>query len=227
MICEIPLVRGRVSWTLESVGQDRRLRGGHHGSRPGPGVRHRRIRVAHVLAQGGDPREGDVGGQGQPRHLRRATGCWPESAVAGILARIATTQSVEEAGTDADFVIESIAEKMDAKKALYDELDARLSRADHLHQQHLVPQHLRGHAGAAPARRPSSPTGSRRRTSSRWSRWSRVRRPARRRWTSSWSCSRRSTGCPRSWRSSSPGSASTASCASSAARSSSCSTTAT
>ena len=47
-----------------------------------------------------------------------------EDAVSGILARITTTQSVEEAGLDADFVIESIAEKMDAKKALYEQLDA-------------------------------------------------------------------------------------------------------
>ena len=39
------------------------------------------------------------------------------------LGRIKTTQSVAEAATDADMVIESIAEKMDAKKALYDELD--------------------------------------------------------------------------------------------------------
>jgi 3-hydroxybutyryl-CoA dehydrogenase len=51
-------------------------------------------------------------------------GLLTEGAVPGILARIKTTQSVEEAGKDADFVIESIAEKMDAKKALYEELDA-------------------------------------------------------------------------------------------------------
>lgn len=50
-------------------------------------------------------------------------GLLSEDAVPGVLARIKTTQSVEEAGTDADFVIESIAEKMDAKKALYEELD--------------------------------------------------------------------------------------------------------
>jgi 3-hydroxybutyryl-CoA dehydrogenase len=50
-------------------------------------------------------------------------GLLAEGAVPGILARIKTTQSVEEAGKDADFVIESIAEKMDAKKALYEELD--------------------------------------------------------------------------------------------------------
>ena len=53
-------------------------------------------------------------------------GLLKEEAVQGILARIKTTQSVEEAAKDADFVIESIAEKMDAKKVLYDELDAIL-----------------------------------------------------------------------------------------------------
>jgi 3-hydroxybutyryl-CoA dehydrogenase len=51
-------------------------------------------------------------------------GLLAQSAVPGILGRIKTTQSVEEAGKDADFVIESIAEKMDAKKGLYEELDA-------------------------------------------------------------------------------------------------------
>jgi len=51
-------------------------------------------------------------------------GLLTEDAVPGILARIKTTQSVEEGGKDADLVIESIAEKMDAKKALYEELDA-------------------------------------------------------------------------------------------------------
>jgi 3-hydroxybutyryl-CoA dehydrogenase len=50
-------------------------------------------------------------------------GLLAESAVPGVLGRIKTTQSVEEAGNDADFVIESIAEKMDAKKVLYEELD--------------------------------------------------------------------------------------------------------
>jgi 3-hydroxybutyryl-CoA dehydrogenase len=48
------------------------------------------------------------------------------SAVEGVLGRIKTTQSVEEAAKDADFVIESIAEKVDAKKVLYEELDALL-----------------------------------------------------------------------------------------------------
>ena len=53
-------------------------------------------------------------------------GLLKESAVEGILSRLTTTQSIEEAAKDADFVIESIAEKVDAKKALYDELDALL-----------------------------------------------------------------------------------------------------
>jgi 3-hydroxybutyryl-CoA dehydrogenase len=50
-------------------------------------------------------------------------GLLEEDQVSGILAKIRTTQSVEEAAREADFVIESIAEKMDAKKALYEELD--------------------------------------------------------------------------------------------------------
>jgi 3-hydroxybutyryl-CoA dehydrogenase len=45
------------------------------------------------------------------------------------LARIATTQSVAEAAEGADMVIESIAEKLDAKKPLYEELD-QLCRED-------------------------------------------------------------------------------------------------
>jgi 3-hydroxybutyryl-CoA dehydrogenase len=46
-----------------------------------------------------------------------------EEEVPRILDRIKTTRSVEEAATGADFVIESIAEKLDAKQALYEELD--------------------------------------------------------------------------------------------------------
>jgi 3-hydroxybutyryl-CoA dehydrogenase len=53
-------------------------------------------------------------------------GLLSEEAVPGILARIKTTQSVAEAAADADFVIESIAEKLDAKQALYEELDRLL-----------------------------------------------------------------------------------------------------
>ncbi len=50
-------------------------------------------------------------------------GLLSEEAAPGIDARIKTTRSVEEAATGADFVIESIAEKMDAKQVLYEELD--------------------------------------------------------------------------------------------------------
>ena len=51
-------------------------------------------------------------------------GLLDEAAVPIALARIHATQSVAEAGTEADVVIESIAEKLDAKRALYEELDA-------------------------------------------------------------------------------------------------------
>jgi len=53
-------------------------------------------------------------------------GLTSKDAVPTILARIKTTQSVEEAAVDADFVIETIAEKLDAKNALYVELDRLL-----------------------------------------------------------------------------------------------------
>lgn len=53
-------------------------------------------------------------------------GLLSKEAVPSILARIKTTQSVAEAAVDADFVIESIAEKLDAKQALYEELDRLL-----------------------------------------------------------------------------------------------------
>ncbi|MBN1321695.1 MAG: 3-hydroxyacyl-CoA dehydrogenase family protein [Thermoleophilia bacterium] len=52
------------------------------------------------------------------------SGLLSESVVPEVLARIKTTQSVDEAGDKADFVIETIAEKMDAKKELYEALDA-------------------------------------------------------------------------------------------------------
>jgi 3-hydroxybutyryl-CoA dehydrogenase len=50
-------------------------------------------------------------------------GLLSEGSVPGVLSRIKTTQSVEEAGKNADFVIESIVEKLDAKQTLYEELD--------------------------------------------------------------------------------------------------------
>jgi len=46
-----------------------------------------------------------------------------EDQIPGILERVKTTQSVEEAGKEADFVIETIAEKLDAKRELYEALD--------------------------------------------------------------------------------------------------------
>lgn len=50
-------------------------------------------------------------------------GMLTEDQVNEALQRISTTQSVEEAATDADVIIESITEKLDAKKVLYEELD--------------------------------------------------------------------------------------------------------
>jgi 3-hydroxybutyryl-CoA dehydrogenase len=44
-------------------------------------------------------------------------------AVPGILARISPTVSVEEAGSDASLVIESVAEDLDAKRLVFEELD--------------------------------------------------------------------------------------------------------
>jgi len=55
-------------------------------------------------------------------------GLLSKDAVPGVLSRIKTTQSVEEAAKGADFVIESIAEKMDAKKELYEQLDQHCPR---------------------------------------------------------------------------------------------------
>jgi 3-hydroxybutyryl-CoA dehydrogenase len=51
-------------------------------------------------------------------------GLLKEQDVPAILDRISWTLSVEECGKDADLVIETIAEKTDAKKELYDALDA-------------------------------------------------------------------------------------------------------
>jgi 3-hydroxybutyryl-CoA dehydrogenase len=74
-------------------------------------------------------------------------GLLSEEDVPGILAKIKTTQSVAEAAADADFVIESIAEKMDAKKALYEELDSILpertiitSNTSYLNIYEVMPQ---------------------------------------------------------------------------------------
>jgi 3-hydroxybutyryl-CoA dehydrogenase len=46
------------------------------------------------------------------------------SAVSDVLARIAPTQSLDEAGGGADLIVETIAEKLDAKKELYEALDS-------------------------------------------------------------------------------------------------------
>ena len=50
-------------------------------------------------------------------------GLLSEDDVSAALARITTTQSVAEAGADASLVIESIAENLEAKRAVFDELD--------------------------------------------------------------------------------------------------------
>jgi 3-hydroxybutyryl-CoA dehydrogenase len=46
-----------------------------------------------------------------------------DDSVAGIISRIVPTMSLEEAGRDADLVVETIVEKRDAKAALFAELD--------------------------------------------------------------------------------------------------------
>ncbi|MBP2650472.1 MAG: mmgB 1 [Firmicutes bacterium] len=50
-------------------------------------------------------------------------GVLARTAVNETLARITPTQSIEEAATNADFVIESIVEKLEEKKKLYEALD--------------------------------------------------------------------------------------------------------
>ncbi len=123
------------------------------------------------------------------------------------LGRIKTTQSVAEAATDADMVIESIAEKMDAKKPLYDELDQVCPERTIFTSNTSYLNIYEAHAGTAapadshrPLVRPASrhsPGGSGQGRT----------RPARRPWTSWSSCSARSTALPWSWRSSSRASA--------------------
>ncbi len=51
-------------------------------------------------------------------------GVLTQAAADEAVTRIKTTQSVEEAGTDADFVLETIAENKDAKARLYGELES-------------------------------------------------------------------------------------------------------
>ena len=74
-------------------------------------------------------------------------GMVPAGDVEDIVARIKPTQSVEEAGTGADLIIESIAEKVDAKRAVFEELDKICpegaiftSNTSYLHIFELVPE---------------------------------------------------------------------------------------
>ena len=133
-------------------------------------------------------------------------GLLTEGQVQDALGRIKTTQSVAEAATDADMVIESIAEKMDAKKALYDELDQVCpertiftSNTSYLNiyeamPARRLPQTVIAHWFAPPHVIPLVEVVK-------------GNRPHRRRWTSSWNCSGRSTARRWSWRSSSRASA--------------------
>lgn len=51
------------------------------------------------------------------------TGCFPEAEVRATIRRIRTTTRTEEAGKDADFVIEAIVEDIPAKKEMFKTLD--------------------------------------------------------------------------------------------------------
>jgi 3-hydroxybutyryl-CoA dehydrogenase len=51
------------------------------------------------------------------------TGCFPETEVPGAIRRIRTTTRIEEAGQDADLVIEAIVEDIPAKRELFKNLD--------------------------------------------------------------------------------------------------------
>jgi 3-hydroxybutyryl-CoA dehydrogenase len=51
------------------------------------------------------------------------TGCFPQEEVPAVLGRIRTTTRTEEAGRDADFVIEAVIEDIAAKKELFKTLD--------------------------------------------------------------------------------------------------------
>ena len=89
------------------------------------------------------------------------------------LARIHPTQSVAEAGKDADFVMETIAENKDAKTALYAELDGICpertvfaSNTSSLNVFELVPAARQKHMVVRALLRA-------RRTSSRWPKWCR------------------------------------------------------
>ena len=199
----------------------------HHGSRPGAGVRDRGIRRDHVLPQGRDPREGRVGA---PRPT------WPPSSRTGCSKRARCracwrgsrppSRSKKRPRTPTSSSRASPRRSTPRRRSTTSSTRFCPERTDH-HQQHLLPQHLRHHAGpaSAPDRHRALVRAAADRAPGRSGEGSRDQpgRPS----TSWWSCSRRSTGCPPCSRSSCPASASTASCASSGARSSSCSTTAT
>jgi len=51
------------------------------------------------------------------------TGCFPEAEAPAAIGRICTTTRIEEAGQDADFVIEAIVEDIPAKKDIFKALD--------------------------------------------------------------------------------------------------------
>jgi hypothetical protein len=135
---------------------------------------------------------------------------------AGVLARIATTQSVENAGKTPTWL--SSIEKMDAKRELYEALDAVCpartvftSNTSYLNIFEAMP--------AARLLRRSSPTGSPRHTLCLWSKWSRVPRPQA---TVDSVEMPKSEQIPKTLKKFVPGFASTVFSASSAGRSSSC-----
>ena len=132
-------------------------------------------------------------------------GLLSQDDIAAALARITPTQSLAEAGADAEPRHREHRREPRGQARRVRGARQGLPGRRHLHEQHLVPRTSTRSCRSGVCRTPSSPTGSRRPTSSRWSRSSGARRPPTRRSDSSSSCSRRSTGCPWSWRSSCPG----------------------
>ncbi len=61
--------------------------------------------------------------------------------IPGILARITTANSIEVL-SQAEFLIESVSEDPEIKRAFYNEAAARCSARDHRRQQHLLPEYL-------------------------------------------------------------------------------------
>ena len=72
-------------------------------------------------------------------------------SVPGIIARIAPTRSVEEAGEGADLIVETIVENREAKMAPLRRTGPHLPGEGRLHQRHVLSQHLRDRPGAASA----------------------------------------------------------------------------